>query len=218
MARAYPHPIIAREGWPFVAGTLVAAVLATALWGLAGSFLLWIALAFVVQFFRDPGRMVAGDTRTVVCPADGRIVSVGAAHDPWLDRPALRVSIFMNVFNVHSNRSPVDGTVQKIWYHAGSFLNAALDKASVENERNAVWLRTAAGDDVTSVQVAGLIARRILCHVKPGDTLERGDRYGFIRFGSRVDVYLDPASTVSVALGDRVSASSTVLARLPDHG
>ena len=218
MARAYPHPIIAREGWPFVAGTLVVAVLATAFWGLAGSFLLWIAFAFVVQFFRDPGRVVAGDAQSVVCPADGRIVSVGAAHDPWLDRPALRVSIFMNVFNVHSNRSPVDGVVVQRWYHPGAFVNAALAKASTENERNAVWLRTAAGDDVTSVQVAGLIARRILCHVKPGDALHRGDRYGFIRFGSRVDVYLDPASTVCVALGDTVSASSTVLARLARNG
>jgi phosphatidylserine decarboxylase len=218
MSRAYPHPVLAREGWPFIAATLVVAMICTFLWGLAGSFLLWIAFAFVVQFFRDPAREVAGDERTVVCPADGRIVSVGPAHDPWLDRPALRVSIFMNVFNVHSNRSPVDGTVQKTWYHAGSFLNAALDKASVENERNAVWLRTTAGDDVTSVQVAGLIARRILCHVKPGDVLHRGDRYGFIRFGSRVDVYLDPAATACVALGEKVSASSTVLARLPDHG
>ncbi len=214
----YPHPIIAREGWPFVIATATMSILSTAYFGFAGSVLVWIALAFVVQFFRDPARSIAGDRMSVVCPADGRVVSVGAAHDPWLDRPALRVSIFMNVFNVHSNRSPVDGTVKKVWYHAGSFLNAALDKASLENERNAIWLQTESGSDITCVQVAGLIARRILCHVEPGAHLARGDRYGFIRFGSRVDVYLDPAAQVCVALGDKVKASSTLLARLPGHG
>jgi phosphatidylserine decarboxylase len=121
----------------------------------------------------------------------------------------------MNVFNVHSNRSPVDGAVVNAWYHAGSFVNAALDKASVENERNALHLRTDAGDDVTCVQVAGLIARRILCYAKPGDRLARGQRYGFIRFGSRVDVYLDRSAQPSVSVGDVVHATETILARLP---
>src|SRR4029450_5215557 len=110
-------------------------------------------------------------------------------------RDALKISVFMNVFNVHSNRSPVDGEVVAAWYHAGSYVNAALDKASLENERNALHLRTPAGSDVTCVQIAGLIARRILCYVKPGDTLARGQRYGFIRFGSRGGVYLRAAAT-----------------------
>lgn len=123
----------------------------------------------------------------------------------------------MNVFNVHSNRAPVDGEVKQIWYHAGSFFNAALDKASLENERNALWLKTTTGHDVTCVQVAGLIARRILCYVQAGEALMRGQRYGFIRFGSRVDVYLPPGSIVKAALGDKVSASSTILAILPEH-
>ena len=121
----------------------------------------------------------------------------------------------MNVFNVHSNRSPVDGVVVNVWYHAGSFLNAALDKASLENERNALHLATAGGQDVTCVQIAGLIARRILCYTKPGDTLARGQRYGFIRFGSRVDVYLPPDARPKVAIGDIVFATETRLAELP---
>ncbi len=134
------------------------------------------------------------------------------ARDPYLDRDALKISVFMNVFNVHSNRSPVDGTVRNKWYHAGSFLNAAMDKASLENERNALHITTAGGVDVTCVQVAGLIARRILCYVGPGDTLARGQRYGFIRFGSRVDIYLPPTARPRIAVGDMAKATSTIIA------
>ena len=212
----YPHPIIAREGWPFLAVSVAAAGFVS--W-FAGwwSLPVWIVALFVLQFFRDPARPIPGDARTVVSPADGRIVVVENAEDPYLKRPAIKVSVFMNVFNVHSNRAPVDGEVKQIWYHAGSFFNAALDKASLENERNALWLKTTTGHDVTCVQVAGLIARRILCYVKVGDALMRGQRYGFIRFGSRVDVYLPPGSIVKAALGDKVSASSTILAILPEH-
>ena len=122
------------------------------------------------------------------------------ARDPWLERDALKVSVFMNVLNVHSNRSPVDGEVRRRWYHPGAFLNAALDKASEANERNALWLRTRDGQDITCVQVAGLVARRILCEVNAGAVLERGQRFGFIRFGSRVDVYLPPDAEVECAL------------------
>jgi phosphatidylserine decarboxylase len=214
VSSAYPHPLIAREGWPFVA---IAAVVAMALsyaqwWVLAA--LAWICLLFIVQFFRDPPRVVPTQANIVISPADGKIVVVGKARDPFLDRDALKISVFMNVFNVHSNRSPVDGTIKNKWYHAGSFLNAALDKASVENERNALHICTAEGVDVTCVQVAGLIARRILCYVGPGDALARGQRYGFIRFGSRVDVYLPPYATPKVAIGDAVYATTTILAQL----
>ncbi|MEP6942558.1 MAG: phosphatidylserine decarboxylase [Betaproteobacteria bacterium] len=214
MAANYPHPIIAREGWPFVAIVLVVAVaLSWAGWWLAAA-VAWVALVFVVQFFRDPPRDVPEAAGAVLSPADGKIVLVGKARDPYLDRDALKISVFMNVFNVHSNRSPVDGTVRNRWYHAGSFVNAALDKASLENERNALHIVAAGGADVTCVQVAGLIARRILCYVAPGDVLTRGQRYGFIRFGSRVDVYLPPTARASVAIGDVVHATSTILAVL----
>jgi phosphatidylserine decarboxylase len=215
MNQDYPHPILAREGWPFLAIAVVVAValsLARLTWLAIPA---WLVVAFIVQFFRDPPRAVPQAPGAVLSPADGRVVKVEPARDPWLDRDALKISVFMNVFNVHSNRSPVDGTVVDAWYHAGSFVNAALDKASVENERNALHLRTADGHDVTCVQIAGLIARRILCYAKPGDALARGQRYGFIRFGSRVDVYLPPAAVPKVAVGDVVAATTTILAVLP---
>jgi phosphatidylserine decarboxylase len=209
----YPHPLIAREGWPFLAIAVAAAALVAG-FSPVWSIPFWIVALFVLQFFRDPPREVPGDAKTVASPADGRIVSVGRAHDPYLDREAVKISVFMNVFNVHSNRAPVDGEVKQIWYNAGSFVNAALDKASTENERNALWIRAVAGADVTCVQVAGLIARRILCYAKTGDKLERGERYGFIRFGSRVDVYLPVNVHIAAALGDKVYAASTILASL----
>ncbi|GAB4181385.1 MAG: phosphatidylserine decarboxylase [Rhodocyclaceae bacterium] len=192
-------------------------MLALAMTGLAGgawSVPAWLVLAFVVQFFRDPPRSPPAGEGLVVSPADGRVVAVQKTRDPFLGRDALKISVFMNVFNVHSNRSPVDGEVKQVWYHRGSFLNAALDKASLENERNAIWLRTAQGADVVCVQVAGLIARRILCYVRSGDALARGERYGFIRFGSRLDVYLPPQARIRVAIGEKVRAAQSVAAEL----
>jgi len=212
---AYPHPVIAREGWPFLAIALVVAIALsfTSLWLLAA--MAWLAFVFILQFFRDPARTIPTQAGAILSPADGKVVVVGEARDPYLDRDALKISVFMNVFNVHSNRSPVDGDIVNAWYHPGSFVNAALDKASLENERNALHLRTAAGVDVTCVQIAGLIARRILCYVKPGERLARGQRYGFIRFGSRVDVYLPLDATPRAAVGDKVYATETILAELP---
>jgi phosphatidylserine decarboxylase len=207
----YPHPIIAREGWPFIAIAFFVAMFASFfLWGFV-AFLCWLALAFIVQFFRDPPRAVPADPLAVLSPADGRVVKVEKAHDPYAERDAILISVFMNVFNVHSNRVSIDGTVRRIEYFPGLFVNADLDKASTENERNAMVI-DGGGRTVTLVQVAGLIARRILCYVKEGDVVERGQRYGFIRFGSRVDVYLPPDATPRVAPGDKVSATSTVLA------
>jgi phosphatidylserine decarboxylase len=211
----YPHPIIAREGWMFVGLALAVALVLSFIGSWFLAVLAWLALAFIVQFFRDPPRIVPRDPNTVLSPADGRIVRIEQARDPYLDRDALKISVFMNVFNVHSNRSPVDATVVAAWYNAGSFLNAALDKASVENERSALHLRSEAGRDVTCVQVAGLIARRILCYAKPGYTLARGQRYGFIRFGSRVDVYVSPDARPKVGVGDTVFATETILAEFP---
>jgi len=211
---SYPHPIIAREGWLHIAIVVVAAVaLSFTGWWLV-IVLAWLVVAFVVQFFRDPPREAPMDLNAVLSPADGKVVLVAQTRDPYADRDALKISVFMNVFNVHSNRSPVDGEVANAWYHAGSFLNAALDKASLENERNALLLRTSEGIEVTCVQIAGLVARRILCYVKPGDRLGRGQRYGFIRFGSRVDVYLPPTAKPRVAVGDKVFATTTILAEI----
>lgn len=211
----YPHPLIAREGWPFLGGALAAAVLVHVIAGWAWALPFWLIALFVLQFFRDPAREVPGDAKSVLSPADGRIVVIEPAHDPWLNRETLKISVFMNVFNVHSNRSPVDGEVVQRWYHPGKFINADLDKASTENERCALHLRTADGQNVTCVQVAGLIARRILCYVDAGDRLVRGQRYGFIRFGSRVDLYLPKDVRVKVGVGQKVSATSTILAELP---
>ena len=167
----------------------------------------------MIQFFRDPARPIPQDANAVLSPADGRIVKVEKVRDPYADRDALLISVFMNVFNVHSNRASVDGTVTQVQYFPGAFVNADLDKASTENERNAVVIDSN-GTTITLVQVAGLIARRILCYVKPGDVLTRGQRYGFIRFGSRVDVYLPLTAQPKVAPGDKVSATTTILAVL----
>jgi phosphatidylserine decarboxylase len=213
----YPHPIIAREGWPFLAISVFLAI-AAAIWCAAWSIPLWIIALFILQFFRDPPREIPQDAGAVLSPADGRIVAVERGNDPYVQREAIKVSVFMNVFNVHSNRSPVDGTVQQVWHFPGKFLNADMDKASAENERNALWIKTASGADITLVQVAGLIARRILCYAKAGDVLTRGQRYGFIRFGSRVDVYLPLDASVRVSIGDKVSATTTILALLQQNG
>ena len=207
----YPHPIIAREGWPFLALSVALAALVTYFAG-AWSTPFWIIAVFVLQFFRDPGRTIPLKENAVLSPADGRIVVVAKVQDPYAGREALKISVFMNVFNVHSNRAPVDGKIEKVQYFPGKFVNADLDKASEENERNALTITASNGQTVTCVQVAGLVARRILCYVKDGDSLTRGQRYGFIRFGSRVDVYLPLSATPKVAVGDKVSATETILA------
>jgi phosphatidylserine decarboxylase len=204
----YPHPIIAREGWLFVAASIAGAALAHWLAGPWWAAPLWLVCLFMVQFFRDPPRVIPQDPGAVLSPADGRVVAVERARDPYVERDALKMSVFMNVFNAHSNRSPVDGEVRNAWHYPGKFFN-------VENERAALWIRTTGGADVTCVQIAGLIARRIICYARAGKRLARGERYGFIRFGSRVDVYLPPESRPVAAVGDKVYATESVLALLP---
>jgi phosphatidylserine decarboxylase len=211
----YPHPILAREGWPFIGGALVVALLVHVLLGFWFALPFWLIAIFVLQFFRDPPREIPADANAVLSPADGRIVSVGKARDPYTDRDSMKISVFMNVFNVHSNRSPVDGQIERVRYFPGKFVNADLDKASEHNERNALVIRTASGAVVSCVQVAGLVARRVLCYVHAGEMLARGQRFGFIRFGSRVDVYLPLEAEPLVAIGQKVSATTTILARLP---
>jgi phosphatidylserine decarboxylase len=217
--------LVAPEGWPFIA--IFAA--ATALLGWAGLHWLggfgWLVVGagviltiWCVAFFRDPNRSGAIDPKAVLSPADGVVCVVDeAAPPPDLNmgsakRP--RVCVFMNVFNVHVNRAPVAGRVKKISYHKGQFLNASFDKASDLNERSSMVLEMADGRDVIAVQIAGLVARRIVSRVKEGRNLLKGERYGLIRFGSRVDVYLPPGATIGVKVGEKVSAGTTTLALL----
>ena len=213
-AKLYPHPFFAKEGRPFIYGGIALTVI---FYLLDWEFLATIALLltiFCAQFFRDPARPLPDDPRAVVSPVDGRVCKVQLAEDPLTGEKAQMISIFMNVFNVHSQKAPVAGKVEEIRYTPGLFLNADLDKASTDNERNAVRVTTPEGHNVTFIQVAGLVARRILCYANVGDTLERGQRYGFIRFGSRVDVYLPVNAKICVTIGDKVTGVMTTIARL----
>ena len=208
------YPILAREGRWHMLLSAGAAVAVHYFAGPAWAAPFWIVLVFILQFFRDPPRQIPDAPDAIICPADGKVIALGEVEDPYLKRPSRRVSVFMNVFNVHSNRSPVAGKIMERWYRPGKFVNAALDKASLDNERNALWIRTDRGQDVVVVQVAGLIARRILCYVQPGERIACGERYGFIRFGSRVDLYLPPNARIKATLGDKVYAATTILATL----
>lgn len=211
----YPHPIIAREGWVLIGGSFLLATLWTSFAGFGFvAALLWILFLLVTQFFRDPPRTVPTLPDVVLSPADGQIVKVEKTVDPFTNKDAILISVFMNIFNVHCQRSPVEGTVEDVQYYPGKFLNADLDKASTENERNAVVMRLKDGQAITVVQVAGLVARRILCYVQKGDELSRGERYGFIRFGSRLDVYLPTDAEPCVTIGEKVLGTETILAKL----
>lgn len=213
--------IIAREGYPFIAYSAgLAALLSVASCQLESVVLavpavitLLLAL-FVISFFRNPERIPPGDAQSVIAPADGRVIVVERVSETPLGVEALKISIFMSVFNVHVNRAPLDGKVVAIDYRKGRFLDARDGRASSENERNGVILETGSGVRIAFVQIAGLIARRIICYPAVGDVLTRGARYGLIRFGSRVDVYLPADVEPLVKLGDTTTAGLTVLGRL----
>lgn len=209
----FSHSVVAHKDWPFLGSVIVVAALMTC-FAAAWSTPFWFIALFVLQFFRDPARVVPQKANVVLSPADGRIVLVEKTQDSYVGRDAFKISVFMNMFNVHSNRAPVDGKIQAVQYFPGKFVNADIDTASIGNERNALTITAPDGQLVTCVQIAGLIARRILCYVKAGDTLIRDQRYGFIRFGSRVDVYLPLTATPKVIVGDKVSATETILAEL----
>jgi len=201
---------VAREGYAFIAAGSVLTFLSwLAGWGLV-ALLFLLVTGWVVWFFRNPPRLVPRGEGLVVAPADGRVVRVLEPRD---GEPA--VGIFMNVLDVHVNRLPVSGEVTEVAYTPGTFVNASLDKASQDNERNRVTMRTPTGHEVTFVQVAGLVARRIVCWVKAGARGRAGDIFGLIRFGSRVDVHLPTGSDVWVVPGQRVSAGETILGKLP---
>lgn len=208
------HPLIAREGWLYLTLAVIATVLAFWWLGAVIGFVFALVALFVLQFFRDPHRNIPSQENALVSPADGKVIFAGEVDDPYLSRKAFKISVFMNVFSVHSNRAPVSGTVEEVHYYPGMFVNAALDKASEQNERNAVVINDEQGRKIVSVQVAGLVARRILCYVKSSDQLQQGQRYGFIRFGSRVDLYLPLGFVASASVGDNVSAGSSILGHL----
>lgn len=207
------HP----AGWPFILVFAAAAVILWLIWsplGVVGALL----TVWCIFFFRDPDRITPSRTGLVVSPADGMVqMVVDAPPPPELDMggdPLPRISVFMNVFNCHVNRSPVDGTVVKLAYRPGKFFNASLDKASEDNERQAVRLRAPDGREFACVQIAGLVARRILCDLKPDQDIRAGERIGMIRFGSRVDVYLPKGVTPLAVPGQTAVAGETVFADL----
>ena len=213
---------IHEEGWRFIAIAAAVNAVVFVLWGWPGWVLLPLTL-WVVAFFRDPERTPPPGERLILAPADGKLLPVAqAAPPPELglgDAPRCRLSIFMNVFNVHVNRNPVDGTVIALAYRPGRFFNASFDKASEYNERMSIAIRPAgrpAGQELAVVQIAGLVARRIRCDLKKGQEVCRGARFGIIRFGSRLDVYLPDGARVLAAPGQTTRAGETVLAEFPD--
>ncbi len=203
---------IAKAGYPLIfAAAFVTAVFALSDFTVLTLLSLVITL-FICSFFRDPDRVTPKTDGAVVSPADGRVIIAGMVDsNPFLEGECLKISIFMSVFNVHVNRIPHEGTITGIRYYPGKFFSANLDKASAENEHNAVFIEIPNGKKICTVQVAGLIARRILCGVREGDKVSRGQRFGMICFGSRLDVYLPADSKVNVNVGDRVKAGTSVL-------
>ncbi len=206
---------LAVEGYPFIGlfafVTLVFAILGWVCLTLLGLFL----TLFTVYFFRNPERQTPQGEGAVVAPADGKVIFVGEVQeDRFFKEEAIKVSIFMSVFNVHVNRVPISGKVVDMFYNKGQFLNAALDKASLQNEQAGILLETESGKKILFVQIAGLIARRIVTYPVIGDLIERGQRYGLIRFGSRVDVYFPKGAEVLAKVGDRPVAGETILGYL----
>ncbi|HYR25677.1 MAG TPA: phosphatidylserine decarboxylase [Aquabacterium sp.] len=198
-----------------VMGLIALGTVLWALWTGEGEAFLWGGLLalLVLVLWREPSRAVPAQAGAVLSPADGRIVRIERAHDPYANRAALRISVDMNLFDTHANRASVDGVIRQVQYHPGLPVSTDLVDDAPSQERNAIVI-DACGQTVTLVQRAGLIARRILCHVQPGDILTRGQRFGLIRFGSRIDVYLPPHAVPHVAPGERVSATTTILATL----
>lgn len=211
MDRERQFPIV-QEGFVFIAlGAVLTALTAFFLgWPLAAAP--GLLTLFCIWFFRDPRRAVPQDEGLLVSPADGKVVDISRTEEArFLNKPAIKISIFLNVFNVHVNRVPVGGKVVGIFYNAGRFFAANVPKASMENEQNAVILETPAGKRVVCIQIAGLIARRIICWVKEGSRVARGERFGLIRFGSRVDLFVPIETEILVSEGEKVKGGETVL-------
>lgn len=207
---------IAKTGYPLIAALAFVTVIFALLELTFPALLSLAATLFVCLFFRDPERVTPTALGAVVSPADGKVIKSEVVETDYLSGPRLRISIFMNVFNVHVNRIPYEGTVTRIQYHPGKFFSANLDKASKDNERNAVFVRTGDGDEICFVQIAGLVARRIVCGLREGDVVSRGERFGMICLGSRLDVYLPSDAQPAVAVDDKVRAGASILAHLKE--
>ena len=203
---------IASAGYPFIIGAAFATAV-LAILGLKTLALIALLITFCIcGFFRDPDRIIPDEDGAVVSPADGKVIVTDlVSNSPLYDGQAMKVSIFMTVFNVHVNRIPYNGRVKEIRYYPGKFFSANLDKASQENENNAVFIEMENAKPLCVVQIAGLIARRIICKIRPGDHVLRGQRFGLICFGSRLDVYLPADTKLKVSVGDKVKAGTSIL-------
>lgn len=209
------YPIIAKEGYLLIIISFFISAYVSYV-NVIASIPFWIISIFIIQFFRDPPRKISTKKNVVVSGADGKVIAIDETIDPYQKKKSIKVSVFMNVFNVHSNKAPIDGIILKKIYFSGKFLNAALSKASLENERCAIIIQAKKNpkQTITCVQIAGLIARRILCYKKTGDSVSRGERYGFIKFGSRVDLYLPLKTSIRVQVGQKVKNGESIIAEL----
>ena len=205
---------IARAGYPFIfASAFVTAVFALLEIGFL-SVLGLLVTGFICWFFRDPDRLIPNEDGVIVSPADGKVIKIEQIDaTPHYEGACIRISVFMSIFNVHVNRAPHEGTIRQVNYYPGRFFSANLDKASADNEHNALLLENSSGKRLGCVQIAGLVARRIVCAVQAGDTIKRGQRFGMICFGSRLDVYLPPETEIRVSVGERVQAGSSILGK-----
>jgi len=205
--RGFP---VAIEGLPYLGAFLGLTLLSLLFHSTSLSVFFGIAFLFILQFFRNPNRSGSEQGGVVLSPADGEVILIEPVQeDCFLKNKAIKISIFMNVFNVHVNRAPYSGTVRKVAYQKGRFFAANAEKASSENEQNAILFETDRGKMILFIQIAGLIARRIICYAKEGDILEKGERCGIIKFGSRVDIYLPADTKILIKLKDKVKAGST---------
>jgi phosphatidylserine decarboxylase len=209
------HIPVAREGIPFIGAAIFITFISAILGQGILAWLFVIVTLFVGHFFRDPQRVTCGEHSDVVSPADGKVIGIErVAEARFVEKPCQKISVFMSVFDVHVNRIPHSGVVQGICYQKGRFLAANLAKAGRENEQNWLWMQADSGHDIVMTQVAGLIARRIVCWPSVGDRVSRGERFGMIRFGSRMDLYVPENSEILVSRGDHVCAGETILCRL----
>lgn len=208
--------MIATEGYPFVVFSIIVTMFIAFLGGNCWLIIPFVMITlFVIWFFRNPERYFQEEEKVLISPADGKVIKIeNVKMNGTISGKFKKISIFMNVFNVHVNRAPYEGKIEAIEYHKGKFISANLDKASLDNERNEVMIRTVDGRIIWTVQIAGLIARRIVCWVAPGMNVKKGERFGLIRFGSRVDLYLPEDTKISVKLKDKVKAGQTILGYL----